>query len=139
MKNLILLYIFLCFTYSYGQAYDSDDLIDRNLEKCLASPSGQSTAGMINCTLAARKSWDMELNKNYKLLMTVLTANEREKLKIGQKKWISYRDSEIDFAGKLYHDQDGTIWSIFAANRITEITEQRVKDLESYYDHLLRG
>ena len=137
MKNILLsIFIYLCFVDSYGQIKDSNNLIDTNLSKCLNSEIGQTTSGMINCTIAARNSWDAELNKYYKLLMVMLSAEEKEKLKIAQKKWITYRDSEIEFSGIMYHNLNGSMWGISAADRITEIVKVRAKELEEYYEVL---
>ena len=134
MKKLIpSLFIYLCFASSFGQTKDT---IETDLNKCLASDEGQTTSGMINCMIIARNSWDSQLNKYYNLLMNILPTDEKQKLKFSQKKWISYRDSEIEFSETLYHNINGTMWGISAADRINEIVKVRAKELESYYKFL---
>ena len=50
-------------------AQDAKDPIDRNLDACLNSPAGSSTAGQSDCASKAYAAWDAELNKAYQKLL----------------------------------------------------------------------
>ena len=113
--------------------------IDQQLEDCHSIDENQTTHGMIACEEAARAAWDVELNKNYKLLMAKLTAPEQEKLRASQRQWLLYRDKELDFSGQMFYNMDGTMWLVVAAGRRTEIVRSRALELKDYYDILISG
>ena len=113
--------------------------IDQQLEDCHSIGKNQTTHGMIACEEAARAAWDVELNKNYKLLMAKLTAPEQEKLRASQRQWLLYRDKELDFSGQMFYNMDGTMWLVVAAGRRTEIVRSRALELKDYYDILISG
>ncbi len=54
----------------------------------------RNTYDDIYCTNKLYASADTELNKNYQLLRTKLTAHQKNLLKTSQLSWIRYRDSE---------------------------------------------
>lgn len=110
--------------------------IDAQHKACLDSTVNQTTAGMLKCTHQARDSWDKELNKNYKLLMVKLSPEGKEKLKGAQVNWLAYRDSEYSFSGTTYHNLQGTLWLVIAADRQVEIVKTRAIELKAYYDIL---
>jgi len=119
-----------------SQAQDLDHPIDVRTRACLDSVENQTTMGMIGCARRAYEAWDKELNKNYKLLMGVLSAEEKEKLKVAQRNWITWRDSETGFSGTVYGNIEGTMWRTVSADRYADITRQRALDLKVYYDNV---
>jgi len=108
--------------------------IDVTLDQCLSVDSNQSTMGMVQCVGEAQGEWDKELNRVYKKLMGVLSAEEKEVLKNAQRKWLEYRDLEFTFTSTLHGNMDGTIHRIENADRCLAIVRQRALDLKSYYD-----
>jgi uncharacterized protein YecT (DUF1311 family) len=133
MKILMPLFLILfTFLSVLGQTEMDKDTIDVQLAECLDSTENQTTYGMIQCSIRAGEAWDMELNKYYQLLMQTLSADEKGKLINSQKKWIIYRDSEIEFARTIYNNQQGTMWRIVSADRQTEITKLRALELKQY-------
>ncbi|MDX5345645.1 MAG: DUF1311 domain-containing protein [Hymenobacteraceae bacterium] len=129
-----LLIIASAFNPVLGQA--KDWAIDVNLQSCLDSAQNQTNVGMISCSVRAKEAWDKELNKYYKLLMNSLSESEKEKLRNAQKNWLLYRNSETEFAAKLYTNLQGSMWRIVAANRQMEIVKQRTLELRQYYETL---
>lgn len=91
---------------------------------------------MMQCETTAQKEWDDEMNKYYKLLMDTLSSEEKEKLKIVQRKWIEYRDKELEFSWSMYDNMQGTMWRIVGAGRACNIVKQRALELKSYFDML---
>lgn len=137
MKYLVVLIVTLIrVVNSYGQTETEAHIIDKQLKECLDSTENQTTVGMTACSIRAGKEWDKELNKNYNLLVSKLSGDEREKLKSAQRNWILYRDKEMEFASSVYINLQGTMWRIALADRQTELTRQRALELKTYYDNL---
>jgi len=78
------------------------------------------------------------LNKYYKLLIAKLNAADKETLKLSQRNWLKYRDSDQQVNFLLTEERysgGGTIQALYAGNRTVEITKTRVLEL---YDYLER-
>lgn len=137
MKYIVLLSLsFLLILQACGQEKKKEQSIDQQLKACLDVERNQTTAGMIECTNHAREQWDKELNTSYSLLISQLSADEKEKLKVAQRNWISYRDKEIEFARTMYINMQGTMWRVVLADRQMELTKQRALELKAYVDNL---
>jgi len=128
--------MFLLTAPAYSQDSKANEMhpIDIRLEKCHSIDSNQTTAGMMNCEAIAREEWDLEMNKYYKLLMGILSPDERAKLKTAQISWLNYRDKEKEFSGTMYYNMQGTMWRVAAAGRLCDIVRQRALELKVYYD-----
>lgn len=120
---------------TYGQI-DSTYQIDKELQDCLDSSENYTTKGMTDCVGLATEKWDTELNKAYKELLNLLTDEQKEKLKIAQRKWIEYRDKEIEFSNQLYYDMQGTMWIPVAAQTKLDLTRKRTIELKNYIANL---
>jgi uncharacterized protein YecT (DUF1311 family) len=88
---------------------------------------------MLNCINSATAQWDDELNKNYKLLMSVLRPEEKEKLKNSQLNWLKFRDKEFEFSDAAYNTLEGTLWLVVKANRKLDFVKHRAIELWDYY------
>jgi uncharacterized protein YecT (DUF1311 family) len=137
--NLIRVILTLFFSVLSANLFSQSDAgkkhpIDIRCEECLKADSSFTTAGMIECEAVAANEWDDELNKYYKLLMAVLSPDEKEQLKTAQIKWLEYRDKEIKFSQTLYNNMKGTMWRVVDASRLKEIIKQRAIEIKSYYD-----
>ncbi len=98
-------------------------------DKCLASPAGQSTMGMIDCTGAELQIQDARLNAAYRKTMASLNVRQKTKLQAAQRAWVPFRDAEC----ASYEDEDwGTISRINASACVLRMTVQRTIDLEAY-------
>lgn len=113
--------------------------IDSAYHECLSVEANQSTHGMINCASMAYDAWDAELNRVYKQLMSVLSAEEKEKLKAAQKSWIAWRNSELAFSDLMHDNLGGSMWRVVAAERALTIVRQRVLELQAYCDTVRDG
>jgi len=114
MKTLLTLILIICSIITYGQT-NSTHKIEKELQDCLDSSENYTTKGMTDCVSRATEKWDTELNLKYAQLLDLLTAEQKEKLKIAQREWIEYRDKEIDFSNQLYYDMKGSMWIPVAA------------------------
>ncbi len=108
--------------------------IDTILNKCLSK--NQSDVGMGDCFIKSQDLWDKELNKYYKLLLSVLDTSAQQKLKEAQRQWILFRDKEIQLIHDAYGSNDGSMWNLAIADRINQLIRQRAVDLIGYYETL---
>jgi len=134
MKLISILLMFLALNQVSGQTKKYK--IDAELNACLDSAENQSTHGTIICISRATVKWDKELNENYKELMLLLTAEQKNKLKTAQRQWIVYRDKEIEFSNKLYSDMEGTMWQPIAIEKKLKLTKDRAIELDDYIMNL---
>jgi len=129
---LIVLSTSFCSTV-LGQENSDTDIIDKNLNACLDSSQNYTTYGMTQCEVRAEDAWSKELNKYYKLLMQTLTEDEKQKLKISQKNWLVYRDSENTFSSTIYNHMEGTMWGTAKIMAGLELIKHRTLELKGYY------
>ena len=134
--KLTLTAILFCFlNLAFGQT-DKEQQIDTELQNCLDTGENYTTKGMTDCVVQATEKWDLELNKNYQKLLNILTAEQKEKLKLTQREWVEYRDKEIEFSNQLYYDMQGTMWIPIAAETKLDLTRKRTVEPENYIANL---
>lgn len=119
-----------------AQYYSDTTAIDLKLEDCLSTGENQTTYGMIQCIDSAYNAWDAELNKNYKLLMSILTEEEKDKLKTAQRNWLAFRDSNNEFVGLYSENLAGSMYRVSANFHSMEMVRLRALELKSYYDEI---
>lgn len=131
MKSLFTILLTIFSLNAIGQAMEENP-IDKGLKECLESSENYTTKGMKECVIQAAKKWDIELNKVYQELLDSLSNNAREKLVTSQRKWMEFRESEIQFSNQFYHDLGGTMWIPVKAEKILTLTKNRTLELEAY-------
>jgi uncharacterized protein YecT (DUF1311 family) len=104
-----------------GPAIAEDDPIDIRLGRCLDSPDGMTTQGMVECIGTAYEAWDKALNEAYRSLMASLSPEEAELLRAAQREWIKFRDAESDFLGSLLTPDRGTMMRITVNEMMTDL------------------
>jgi uncharacterized protein YecT (DUF1311 family) len=130
MKKILLLVLLVPFIAFSQDIEKEKHPIDIQFADC----KNGNTAEMLECTYNEYEAWDKEMNKYYKLLMGVLGEEEKARLKEAQRKWIAFRDAEIEFSATLNRNKQGTMWPVIhAANKIA-IVRQRTIDLTGYYE-----
>lgn len=85
------------------------------------------------------KDYEALLNKYYKLLVAKLEPADKETLKVSQRNWIKYRESEQQVNYLMSEERysgGGTIQNLIIGTRTIEITKTRVFEL---YDYLERA
>jgi uncharacterized protein YecT (DUF1311 family) len=117
----------------YSQKETKEQIIDRQLNECLASSEekGIKPKACYNQTL---RIWEAELNEIYMLLLNVLSKDNKSNLENVQKKWLEYKDSELVFAIKTL-EQGGMEYALQKRN--IELTKLRTLDLKNYYNFIL--
>lgn len=91
-----------------------------------------STYGILGAQKAAYKLWDLELNRVYKRLMKGLKTDQRKALRTSQRKWIAYRDAEIESVQAIYGQKEGTVWGIVGSASVIDLTKSQMQRLSSY-------
>ena len=104
----------------YSPAYD----------RCLASPEGQSTIGMIECAAAELRIQDARLNRAYQDAMKRLDLpRQKTALKKAQRAWLAYRDADC---ASVYDPDWGSLARIEANACMLDHTARRADALEGY-------
>jgi len=119
---------------SFSAYAEEQHPIDKKTEACLEK--NYSTNGMIDCSAQAEIEWDQELNKVYKALLSKLSRDGKNSLKMSQRQWLKYRDAEFEAIGAIYSAMDGTMWRVVAVGSRMEIVKKRVLTLNSYLSDL---
>ena len=103
-----------------------------------------STAEMAEQAEKARKAWDDELNKVYKLLMSELSGEQKAKLQNSEREWIKNIEKEIE---KMLDEECGldeqgnrmtcgTVAAPIEAGTKMERTKERAIQLAKMYDEI---
>lgn len=138
MRFRLCLYIMLLSATCLAQENKKKEHpIDAAYLKCLEKPENQTTIGMVNCAIEAKKAWEKEVEKYYKLLLTKVSEKHKTKLIASQEAWKNYKQKEIDFSTEMYLGMGGTMWQIVAADAATEFIKQRALMLKSHYKTLV--
>lgn len=99
---------------------------------CMEAPGGDTTVGMMECTLRENAWWDNYLNFLYQDLKANLTTDQFTSLRDAQRAWITYRDAKCGFEYEYW--KEGTIRSTFHSSCLLDATATRAIDLGGYLD-----
>ncbi|MBE9215702.1 lysozyme inhibitor LprI family protein [Plectonema cf. radiosum LEGE 06105] len=90
----------------------------------------QTTLEMRVCAGRSYEAADKKLNQVYRQLKPKLNAKQQKRLVDAQIAWIQFRDKSCAFeAGEA---EGGTLEPVLKLSCLTDVTQQRVKDLERY-------
>lgn len=136
MKKILLLTFITISSVAYSQ---DKHPIDTWYENCIDSNS--STMGMIMCADSSAVLWDIELNKNYNLLMSLLEGDAKDAMKEAQREWIKFRDKEQDairtYYAFIYEKMGGgTMYPMLASGALMEVVRKRVLEVKGMYEEL---
>ena len=136
MKTIFLaiaLSVFMPCTYAADTFCDTARIhpIDAELEKEM-DQSGGVTVKMLNAQSTAYESWDKLLNREYKELMTILSPEEKVRLRDAQRAWISFRDAETEFWWSESISDGGTLQPIIVFGYGIDLLKERVCQLSTY-------
>jgi uncharacterized protein YecT (DUF1311 family) len=103
-----------------------------------ASCENAQTQAQINqCAGSEASSADAKLNQVYRQLRTKLKGSSQEQRLINaQQKWIAFRDADCKYAENQY--EGGSFAPAARAFCITNLTQQRTKDLQAYLEFVDR-
>lgn len=72
--------------------------------------------------------WDDALNEEWKLLMGILPADEKEQLRAEEREWIAYKESAVKAAG--VQAEGGSLQPMLEYDTGAELTKERVYELK---------
>ncbi|NJO63500.1 MAG: DUF1311 domain-containing protein [Richelia sp. RM2_1_2] len=92
----------------------------------------QTTLEMRVCASKSYEAADKKLNQVYRQLRPKLNAKQQKRLVDAQTAWIQFRDKSCVFeAGEA---EGGTLEPVLKLSCLTNVTQQRVKNLEGYLE-----
>ncbi|NJO91424.1 MAG: DUF1311 domain-containing protein [Chloroflexia bacterium] len=101
MKSMLSLCLLLFYFFSMGQENPTQKHpIDVAYKKCLEKAENQTTVGMVNCAIQAKKAWEAEVEKYFKLLLANVSEEHKAKLKASQEAWKTINKKKLDFRPK---------------------------------------
>jgi uncharacterized protein YecT (DUF1311 family) len=98
--------------------------------RCMESPGGVSTYGMLECIGEEHKKQDAALNATYKKVMARLTPARQKKLRQLQRDWIKRRDAIASESAAEW--EGGTGASVAYTSALLQETVRRTIWLERY-------
>ena len=128
MKIKIIFFFTLLTCIGFSQ--DNKNQIDVEFEKCLSNDTA-TTYVMLYCVRTARDLWEGEMNKYYNLLMSKIDAEQQNKLKESQEKWVEFKNAEIAFSNLTYYNMEGTMWRVIGLSNQKDIYKQRATELRT--------
>lgn len=125
IKSFLFLTCFgvLCFGLGLDSAFNS------------CTQNNQNTQTQAECIKALTAQWDSLLNNNYKMLIRQLDSVDKEKLRIAQRNWVTFKENEIEFLNQAFAwnpQTTGTIVKLYRVQFIMEATKNRSLMLENY-------
>lgn len=82
--------------------------------------------------------YDKLLNKYYKLLINILSPEDKIKMRDAQRLWLKYRDSETDINYNIISPNKymggGTMWPVVAMERTLDLIKERVFSIFQFID-----
>ncbi|MEW6631299.1 MAG: lysozyme inhibitor LprI family protein [Pseudomonadota bacterium] len=113
-------------------ASDLKDPTAETLDSCLNDAANASTAGQTGCEATASSDYDRRMNAAYATLMGKLPSKAAEQLRLSQRAWLAFRDSEAKARDALYATREGTMYVPMEASDATDIVRDRALQLEGY-------
>ena len=143
MKKVMILVASLMVVISSFAGYTSD-MINRmeTKEKSVEESFGGSNVEMKEAAVVIFKSWDNELNKVYKLLMSKLSKKEQMKLRNEEKAWIKRKERAAEEAADRFCETVngnklcGTGYGLEYTESLINSTKNRAIELSKRYEKL---
>ena len=95
---------------------------------------GETTVGMMQCSMEEASAWDERLNATYAALQAELDPGVFEALRDAQRAWIASRDA--DCALEISPYEGGSIQPVIAAGCELDLTAARALQLEEWQAEL---
>lgn len=129
MKRNSIAVLLLLSTASTATLANDDfiKLLDEKITTCTSN--AENTLATVDCYNTGLRSWDSELNKQYKLLLSEQSDEFKASLRRSQSSWIKYRDLYIEAMGEYYKQQGGTIWGVVLSEAKVRITRDKAIEL----------
>lgn len=113
-------------------AQERSDPIDVELDQLLSD--ALTTIEQITVIDRATGRWDGRMNELYRQLREKLPADTFEHLRDSQRRWIAFRDRELEALIALYANTEGTLFRPMYASDRLRLTRDRARQLQGWLD-----
>ena len=93
--------------------------------------AGNTQTGLNQGAQVSYQKADLALANAYQQLMNSLEADRHTQLEIAQQAWLNFRDAEAEFRSAIF--SGGSIQPLIYNQALTELTEQRIEQLEALF------
>lgn len=124
-KGVISILVVFCFLLGLAALAQK-----RRVQRLPCEKTAVTQLEMNNCAHQEYVKADAEMNRVYKQLMSVLTADQAKdqtKLREAQRAWVKYRDANCESESSL--NEGGTIYPMVYDFCLASMTEERTKRL----------
>ncbi len=101
--------------------------LDEYLEKLDAIR--ESTAEMVTAQTDTAALWKKEMTRAYNDLKSRSKPTQTKRLETAQSRWEQFKEAEVAFLRSLNNEDAGTIGTVVAASRVTELYRRRALEL----------
>jgi uncharacterized protein YecT (DUF1311 family) len=101
--------------------------LDEYLEKLDALEG--NTAEMVTAQADAAALWKKEMTRAYNDLKSRSKPSQAKQLETAQSRWEQFKEAELAFLRSLNDEDAGTIGTVVAASRVTELYRRRALEL----------
>lgn len=118
-----------CLRAHQGLADRRMECVGQFAEACMTyREGGQTTVGMMQCSMEEAEAWDAQLNQAYQVLRNRYQGQAaHDAIQEAQRAWISFRDSDCAYLASVY--EGGSIARIIHAGCMLDKTGHRALEL----------
>ncbi|MGH6859056.1 MAG: lysozyme inhibitor LprI family protein [Phyllobacterium sp.] len=113
-------------------AQEESDTVSTELDACLATPQGQTTAGMVDCTHAAYLAYDRQLNEVYKRVLAAVDGKSAGAIRESQRKWVAWREAQKAADNGPWRADKGSLASLDIEAFSVDAIRARIRELQYY-------
>ncbi|SFU23856.1 Uncharacterized conserved protein YecT, DUF1311 family [Paraburkholderia aspalathi] len=108
------------------------DPIEAQVEACLGTPTGQTTAGMTDCSHKAYLAYDRRMNDVYQRTMRNADPQSRMLIRNAQRQWLAYRDAQRQADNGPWRADRGSMASADIEALNVDAIRARIDELNYY-------
>lgn len=123
-----------CLRAHSGLAERRAECVGQFAEACMTyREGGQTTVGMMQCSMEEAEAWDAQLNTAYQTLRDHYQGQSAyTAIQEAQRAWISFRDTDCAYMASIY--EGGSIATVIHSGCVLDKTAHRALDLMEQTD-----
>ena len=118
----------------YKLSFKSTYFVDAIEDECLKSPENETTIGISSCILKSANIWGTEYNYLYQHLMKNVSVDLKSELLELNASWENLGKRFQSARRQYYSEKGGTIYSIYGAHRLRDMSMYKANMLRSFYE-----
>lgn len=115
-----------------SKADTSKDPIGIALDKCLATPDGQTTIGMAECSHRAYLAYDKAMNALYQRVLRAVDAESAKRIRAAQRRWLAYRKAQESADNGPWRKDRGSMAAPDIGALNVDAIRNRIEELRYY-------